>query len=137
MKTLGIIVVILVILAAVWFWFANQQESGLEPVGESASVPPPPAVGEAGKLMVEMRASGFSPQELKVKVGDTVDFVNKDSKPHWPASAVHPVHQCYPGFDALKAVQPGESYSFRFAMAKTCKFHDHMNPSLTGSLIVE
>lgn len=85
---------------------------------------------------VAMTADGFSPVSLTVPSGTTVLFVNKDTVGHWPASGVHPTHQVCPGLDALRIVQPGESYSFKFVDAKTCPIHDHLNPSIKGSITV-
>lgn len=86
---------------------------------------------------IEMTQSGFSPKELTIKKGDTVEFVNKDSARHWPASGVHPTHKLCPGFDAMKGVDAGKTYSFTFNEAKTCPFHDHLSPNLFGKIIVE
>lgn len=92
---------------------------------------------QKAERMVEITAGGFAPAELKIKVGTMVKFTNRDSAPHWPASGVHPTHEICSGFDALKALAKDESYSFTFNTAKTCPFHDHLNPSLRGSVVVE
>src|SRR3989338_11273014 len=71
---------------------------------------------------VEMTPAGFSPGSLVIKAGDTVNFVNKDTIPHQPASAAHPTHAVYPEpggcvgskFDACSGVAPGQSWSFVF-----------------------
>ena len=63
----------------------------------------------------------------------------------WTASAVHPTHRAYPTtggclgstFDACKGVQPGASWSFRFDIAGTWKYHNHLNPNNTGAIVVE
>ena len=88
------------------------------------------------EVVVEMTSVGFSPSSVAVKKGTMVIFVNKDSRPRWPASAVHPMHLCDPGFDSLDSVAPGDSFSFTASVAKTCGFHDHLNPGLRGTLIV-
>ena len=85
---------------------------------------------------VTMTADGFSPASLTIPSGTTVLFINKDTVGHWPASGVHPTHQVCPGLDALRIVQPDESYSFKFSEAKTCPIHDHLNPSTKGSITV-
>ncbi len=136
MKTLGIIIVIVVLLGLGWYFYLPSETS----VKEGSSIPEaslPAAAPSSEEMVVEMSASGFSPSSLTLKVGDMVRFVNKDTKNHWPASAVHPTHQCYPGFDALQAVAPGASYVFTFNVAKTCGFHDHLNPSLRGSITIQ
>ena len=88
------------------------------------------------ETVVEMVSGGFSPADVIVTKGTVVRFINKDSKPHQPASASHPTHFCYPGFDSLKPVAPGDSFSFTAGVAKICGFHDHLNTGLRGTLTV-
>lgn len=86
--------------------------------------------------MVLMVPGGFSPSLLTVKAGEKVTFVNRDSVPRWPASGMHPSHQICPGFDALAPVPPAGTYAFTFTEPKTCPMHDHLSPSLRGSITV-
>lgn len=132
MKTGIAVLIIILVLVLGWFFYKPYFVQAPSP---ESSAPTNLVLGE--EKTIAITSSGFSPATLTIKQGDTVKFVNKDSKPHWPASAVHPVHQCYPGFDALTGVQPDESYSFKFDVAKTCKFHDHLNPGTTGTITVE
>lgn len=88
-------------------------------------------------LIVRISSIGFNPSDITIKVGDTVKFVNEESVPHWPASGMHPTHQICPGFDSLRGLDTGESYSFTFREAKTCPFHDHLNASMRGSITVQ
>jgi plastocyanin len=104
---------------------------------------------QATSFEVLITSSGFSPSTLTIKVGDTVTFINKDSRPHWPASDVHPTHRLYPGsgiekcgsgeeiFDACKGLAPGETFSFTFKYRGTWTYHDHLYPYLTGTIIVQ
>lgn len=110
------------------------------PAAASATPTATPAVHT-----VEITASGFSPKTLTIKAGDTVMWTNKDSSPHWPASAVHPTHTAYPQgggcigsqFDACKGLNQGESWLYRLNFQGSWGYHDHLNPSLTGRIIVE
>lgn len=94
---------------------------------------------------VEITYSGFSPNTLTINAGDTITFVNKDTNPHWPASAIHPTHTAYPEsggcigskFDACKALSQGETFIFKFNQKGSWKYHDHLNPSLTGTITVQ
>jgi len=84
-------------------------------------------------------------------VGDTVVFDNKGSKMMWTASAVHPTHKAYPDsdiakcetpsqagiFDACRGYGPGELWEFKFNEQGTWKYHNHLQPSHTGTIIVE
>ena len=100
---------------------------------QRASPTPTP---ENQTVTVTFTNGGASPNMVNIRIGNTVKFVNNDDTPRWPASGVHPTHQICPGFDALHGLAKGESYSFAFKVAKTCPFHDHLNPSLHGQIVV-
>jgi len=51
-------------------------------------------------------------------------------------SALHPTHLEYPPLN-LGVIKPGESKSLTFPEAGTYKYHDHLNPSLFGSVTVQ
>lgn len=103
----------------------------------------------ANKNTIKITASGFEPKTLTIEVGTTVTFVNEDSNKHWPASAVHPTHEVYPGssikkcgtgekiFDVCKGLAQGESFSFTFNEKGSWKYHDHLSISSTGTIVVE
>jgi plastocyanin len=93
--------------------------------------------GGGGGNLVSMEADGFSPSTLTVESGETVTFENSSDDDKWPASNDHPTHELYPGFDAKNAVLPGESYSFTFERAGSWGYHDHLNPGLTGTIVVK
>lgn len=98
--------------------------------------PPPPSPSPT-TVIIRILSSGFSPSQVTIKKGTTVIFKNEDTRSHWPASDVHPVHTICPGFDSLGGLTQGESYQYAFQEAKTCPFHDHLIPVLTGTVIVE
>lgn len=86
--------------------------------------------------IINMGAEEFSPKQLTITAGTTVNFINSDTKDHWPASNPHPLHTDYPGFDPKSAVKPGSSWSFVFNNSGTWAFHDHLNTQLKGVIIV-
>lgn len=81
--------------------------------------------------------SSFSPAEITVGQGETVVFVNDSNEGMWPASDPHPQHTDLPEFDAGGSIQPNEEYAFTFEEAGQWGYHDHSNPSVTGTVIVE
>ncbi len=119
--------------------------SGCTQYGQQAQQPAPLPKGTGGEKNIEITGSGFSPSTMTVDAGNTVTFINKDSKPHWPASAVHPSHGAYPEpggcigsrFDACKGLNNGEVWKFTFNQKGTWKYHDHLNPGLTGTVVVK
>lgn len=89
--------------------------------------------------------TGYSPVTLQIKKGETVTFKNQSSRSMWTASAGHPTHLGYPTtggclgsiFDACKGVQPDDSWSFMFDISGTWKYHNHLSPGDTGTVVVE
>lgn len=94
---------------------------------------------------VEITSAGFSPSSVTVSAGQKVKFVNKDTETHWPASDPHPLHTDYPQlgscigsfFDACSALAKDEDWGFVFNEKGTWRYHDHLNPSLKGTVTVE
>ena len=88
------------------------------------------------KQVIQMTAQGFIPDTLSIKRGETVMWINKDTRAHWPASDVHPVHLIYPEFDPGRQVVPAGEWSFTFLQGGTWSFHDHLYPSERGVINV-
>lgn len=80
--------------------------------------------------------SGFSPSEVKVKVGESVTFKNDSADNVQVNSAPHPQHTQFPELN-LGAIAPGESKSVTFTSAGTKKYHNHLNTSQFGTIVVE
>lgn len=155
--TLGIIV-----LASIFIWvglfkravyeFATSLPPLPKPIRHVAYAPgdeliPPP--GEAQKnsdvAEVDYNDAGFVPNVITVKAGTTVVFKNKSADSFWPASNPHPAHTTYPTmggckastFDACKQVSPGGEWSFKFDERGSWRYHDHLNPGESGTIVVE
>mgnify|MGYP001558032324 CR=1 FL=1 len=138
MKKALLIIGIIVVLILAMLLFIPSGEEGTptltllpSPSAQTGSIP------SAEEVMVDITSGGFSPSEVTIPAGITVRFTNKDASLHWPAAGIHPTHQVCPGFDSLKGLQPGESYSFTFTEKKTCPMNDHLNPQIRGSIIVQ
>src|SRR3989344_7246707 len=93
---------------------------------------------EEGKssAKVEITAGGFAPASLTAKVGTKVTWKNETDTLAWPASDPHPVHTGLPGFDALAGLAHDATYSFTFLTAGSFGYHDHLNTSHTGTIVV-
>ena len=85
---------------------------------------------------VEISEDGFSPNFLEILAGDSIEFVNTGELDHWPASNIHPTHELYADFDALRPILPGSSWIFVFFRAGLWSFHDHLNPQSLGQVVV-
>ena len=89
-----------------------------------------------GANSVNYTANGFEPNSITIKAGETVTWTNKDTDDMWVASNPHPTHTDYPGFDALKNIPPNGTYSFTFTKVGTWGYHNHLNPSQKGEVVV-
>ena len=135
-----IIIAVIVIIAAGlagFFLFRNTEAPISSPI-----ISPSPSVEQN---VVVYTDAGYSPSTLRIKKGETVIFKNQSSRQMQPASAVHPIHRGYPTtggcigstFDACRQIQPGNSWSFKFDIAGSWKYHDHLSPGDTGTIVVE
>ncbi len=89
-----------------------------------------------GDYVITLTEDGFVPDELTLRVGDTVVFNTTTGNMFWPASNLHPSHLIYPEFDPQGPVQPDDTWGFTFTEAGEWKFHDHLAPYFTGVLTV-
>lgn len=149
----GTVIVIVLIAAGLLMWRSAGQRGEPVPTGGALNTPTPTATlpvlptltpSLSPSLSPTTRAAavaitdtGFSPAQLVVAAGTTVTFTNNGQAMHWPASAVHPTHNLLPGFDALKGLATGETYAFTFTKVGTWTCHDHLNPQLKCTIIVE
>jgi plastocyanin len=92
--------------------------------------------GQATIHLVTYSGTAFSPASLTIKSGDTVVFKNASSSSFRPASDPHPTHTDYPGFDSKQAVAAGGNFSFIFTKVGSWGYHNHLNPSQTGKIVV-
>jgi plastocyanin len=95
----------------------------------------------ASGATITITSSGVSPASVSISVGQSVTFVNSDSRTHEMDSNPHPEHGSCPSIDAgVGLISPGQTKVTQgFADAGTCGFHDHQdasNSSLTGSIVI-
>lgn len=92
--------------------------------------------GVAARTVVTLTDKGFSPSPVTVKAGTTTTFVNESSGAMWMASDPHPTHTLLPGFDQLLSVGKGGTYEYIFTKVGTWTYHNHMTPTVKGTVIV-
>ena len=105
----------------------NSSTASVSSIGSSSQEPSETLNVET--VTVTYNDSGFSPQEVTIAKGSTINFVNKSSMPIWVASDPHPEHTDYPEFDTPRAIdrmpKMGEDFSFTFEKMGTWKYHSH------------
>ena len=91
---------------------------------------------------ITITSAGANPRNVTISVGQTVTFVNQDSRSHEMASDPHPQHGSCPSMEAgLGTIGAGQTkVTHNFGNAGTCGFHDHLdsgNSALRGSIVVQ
>ena len=123
-------VVIAVVILALWYLLGSRLSTQTGDSGATDS-----AMME--KNVVKISSAGFLPKEITIKKGEEVTWVNEDSSGHQVNSAIHPTHQIYPPLNSVGLLESGEKKSLSFPDAGVYKYHDHLNPTLFGSVTVE
>lgn len=85
---------------------------------------------------VRLSEKGFSPVLTYVHPGTRVTFINDSKRAMWPASDSHPSHTLYREFDPMRAIPPGESWTFTFDRVGSWAFHDHLRATMRGTVVV-
>ena len=151
-NVIGTIIVLIIVIVGGWFLLSGNQASAPSTIttdeaavtSTTINVPPTPPT------TIVYSDQGFSPASITVTVGTIVTFVNQSSDDMWVASAMHPTHTVYSGtslsqhcpdtdnstFDECKGDVSGSSFSFTFTKEGTWKYHDHLNPTRFGTIIV-
>lgn len=79
----------------------------------------------------------FSPASVTINSGDTVKFVNNAGRTIIIASNPHPTHTANPEIGTGPSVAANGVYNLTLNNAGTWGYHDHLNPSASGSIIVQ
>jgi plastocyanin len=80
--------------------------------------------------------NGFEPQNLTIKAGDTVIWINQGEAKMDVASSPHPAHTDYPALN-FGLANTNESKSLSFPKPGTYKYHNHLNAGHYGLITVE
>ena len=108
-----------------------------------------PGIEKSDGAVIRYVNGSYVPDTVHVSVGSEVTWIN-DDEAFWPASNLHPTHTAYPGsginkcptsereriFDSCQPLGLGAEYSFRFNETGEWRFHDHVTPRATGTVIV-
>lgn len=128
MKKLLIAVIVLG-LAGYGIWKVSQIRGGDVGFPEFAQ-PAPKSVGVIYKNGV------FTPSAVRIKVGDSVRFVNQGTSPIRVSSNPHPIHTSYPALES-GSLAAGATYVFTAIEKVTIGYHNHFDAGTTGKIIVE
>lgn len=96
----------------------------------------PSATTEVSQDTIILTADGFTPATLTVKTGTKVTWTNQSGKKASVNSSPHPTHTDYPPLN-MGNLSNGGSLFLTFDKPGTYKYHNHLNPSQFGTVIVQ
>ena len=108
--------------------------------GGSPTTPSGSGPGPSGATITVGSNGAVSPSSVTISVGQSVTFVNNNTRSHELASDPHPAHTNCPSINALGIVGTGQTkLTNSFSAAGTCGFHDHNDPdnnNLKGTIAI-
>lgn len=132
-------VVILVIIAAGAFALLNKGDSNQQQsqdVNPTTTQQTSPVEEKKSETTITLTSSGFEPKTLTIKAGTKVVWTNKSGGTATVNSAPHPQHTDFPPLN-LGEFGDGQSLELVFEKPGTYKYHNHLNASQFGQVIVE
>lgn len=145
------VVVVLVVIGAGLYFALNATSTQTPPprIIPPGELPPPEEAPQVHQIRIT--SAGFIPSVITIKRGDRVTWTNEGTSAAWPASAVHPSHTVYPGsgitkcgtaqesmiFDACRGRAQEATYTFTFNEEGSWRYHDHLAPTRTGTVVVQ
>ena len=128
----GIIVAIVVIGGATGIYLAMQKDAGAPSNNTSKTTDST----KPASATITYSNSGFSPNSVTVKSGDTVAIKNTSSSDLQYDSDPHPVHTDDEELN-VGTVAPGQTATFTVTTKGTFGYHNHLNASDTGTIIIQ
>jgi len=128
----GIIVAIVVIGGATGIYLAMQKDAGAPSNNTSKTTDST----KPASATITYSDSGFSPNSVTVKSGDTVAIKNTSSSDLQFDSDPHPVHTDDEELN-VGTVTPGQTATFTVTTKGTFGYHNHLNASDTGTIIIQ
>ncbi len=108
----------------------------VSPTGENITATQMKATAPAKEVTVTVTSSGFDPATVTISTGTKVTWINKSGERANVSSDKHPTHLLYPPLN-LGSFNDGESVSLVFDKVGTFTYHNHLDPSMTGEVVVQ
>ena len=145
-----VIAIAVILLAGGGYLLTKDSDNGLESSQattqtsqDNQSAPPDDTVAntqndttaQGAEATITYSDNGYSPASLTVKSGTTVTIKNSSSSSIQFDSDPHPAHTANPELN-VGSVAPGESKTFTPTTKGSHAYHNHLDSSQTGLLIV-
>ena len=111
----------------------NNEQTNQAPITEPIETE---ANNQIQNIQVALSETGFAPNEVSIKLGTKVVWTNRSGRVATVDSDLHPTHQLYPPLN-LGQFGNNETVELVFEKAGTFKYHNHLNPNVTGAVVVQ
>lgn len=111
---------------------ANPQ-SGQPVQGQGTANTP---ITQSNDQTITLASTGFTPTTITVKTGTKVTWVNRSGSMGDVDSDPHPIHTSYPPMN-FGTFSDGSTISLVFTKVGSYHYHNNLNPSQTGTIIVQ
>lgn len=143
MKVLLIVVLAMFVIGGGVFALSRNKidQNTTDVQSETTSSPSPPTNQTEGNdfgsvQTITYNDTGFSPERLTSKIGEKVQIDNKSSQPLQFSSDPHPDHTDSPELNA-ETVGPDQSTTFTPTKVGTFGFHNHLEQSKKGTIVIQ
>ncbi len=127
-----IIIIIIIIIVGVTIYSIQSSRSNVQPVGNNSTNPSianNSSNGTSTPTTISIQNMAFNPNNLTVRSGTNVQWINNDNKQHQIMSDS--------GAFQSNVLNPGDSYNFYFAKSGIYGYHDALNPTITGTITAQ
>ncbi|MFI5270652.1 MAG: cupredoxin domain-containing protein [Candidatus Saccharimonadales bacterium] len=134
-KVISSSLLVLIILVAITSVVAFRGGSGVFHGGSKVSAATPAQIAPAA---VSITDSGFVPATVTIKVGQAVVWTNDAVTSHFVISDDPvPLKAGEPQPNSVQSIKPGDTYSYVFNQAGSYGYHDTIDPSFQGTVVVK
>lgn len=137
---LGVLTVFVIVSAYLLLNNTSTQQSTAQPTTQpiptQTIATPTPEATQANETIVEVTDEGFLPASLTIKKGTKIVWINRTDNPVTVNSDPHPIHTLYSKLN-LGSFITSKTVQLIFDEPGTYKYHNHLEASMTGTIIVE
>ncbi|MDO8601645.1 MAG: hypothetical protein Q7R62_00725 [bacterium] len=92
-------------------------------------------IADGVRYRIEITDKGFVPGVVKMAPYDTVTFINRDVRPHFPVAGDLDGERVCAEFGQGRELAPNEAYGVVFLEENECAFSDKLNEEFTAGII--
>ena len=134
-KIVAGLIVVMVVVGAV-FLLSNKTSQQNKTVDTQPAAATSPTSTDRQTSDVIVTSKGFEPQTITITRGNRVVWLNKSGNDVAVASNDHPTHLLYPPLN-LGRFKDGSSVQLIFDKPGTYGYHNHYNPTQSGTVVVK